>query len=78
MIDEHTRNQVDKYITTYLREGVFFPAELKERPPLVFRLPVLLEELKSASLPAGRSIAALACCQTRYFQYTTIKISVFQ
>lgn len=37
----------------YLRVGAFFPAELKAGPPLVFRLPVLLEELKSASLPAG-------------------------
>lgn len=38
-------------VNPYLRDGAFFPAELKTGTPLVFRLPVLLEELKSASLP---------------------------
>lgn len=42
------------YYTSYLREGAFFPTELELRTSLVFRLPVLLEELKSASLPEGR------------------------
>lgn len=40
----------------YLREGAFFPPELKARFPLAFRLPVLLEELKSASLPAREKL----------------------
>lgn len=40
-------------MSLYLRDGAFFPAELKTDTPLVFRLPVLLEELKSASLPTG-------------------------
>lgn len=42
-------------IFTHLREGAFFPTEPGARLPLVFRLPELLEELKSASLPAGRA-----------------------
>lgn len=36
----------------HLREEIFFPVELWARLPPLFRLPVLLEELKSASLPA--------------------------
>lgn len=46
--------------TSYLREEAFFPAEVEVRLSLAFRLPVLLEELKSASLPARKSISALA------------------
>lgn len=40
--------------TSYLREEPFFAAELEGRLSLAFRLPVLLDELKSASLPAGK------------------------
>lgn len=51
---------------THLRGGAFLPAEVKARFPLVFRLPLLLEELKSASLPAEEgSFSALACYQTK-------------
>lgn len=53
-----------------LRGGAFFPDEVKARFPLVFRLPLLLEELKSASLPAGEgSFRALACYQTKSKSY---------
>jgi hypothetical protein len=41
-----------RHLIHHLREEIFFPVELWARLPPRFRLPVLLEELKSASLPA--------------------------
>lgn len=66
-------------INVYLRNGAFFPVELNAGAPLAFRLPVLLEELKSASLPAGINSSASAwfsglkhlrhCRASAFFQF---------
>lgn len=62
----------------HLREEAFFPAEFGTRPSLAFRLPVLLDELKSASLPADANrITMLAEHKTIIQVTTSLSLVVF-